>query len=206
MIIVRCLLPFLGADFLHIGFEAIALSAVADEAVGGIWTASAAWEWTAGPIFQWHSACRREGVWIVAGSPPVFSEMYEHKTPFRKRKKGADFIGLNQPEKSAPFGVRYSIFCKNRGCMSSNPRLSLKTTDDIHENEGILNGVFGGKKAPETANVLSFSLRTSIYRINYGGGEESRTPVRRTFNQTFSERRWSFDIPSTRPRPSGFAL
>ena len=55
--------------------------------------------------------------------------------------------------------------------MSSNPRLSLKTTDDIHENEGILNGVFGGKKAPETANVLSFSLRTSIYRINYGADE-----------------------------------
>ena len=55
--------------------------------------------------------------------------------------------------------------------MSSNPGEHPKTSDDIHENEGILNGVFGAKKVPETANVLSFSLRTSIYRINYGASE-----------------------------------
>lgn len=115
MIIVELLLSFFGVDFLYVGFEAIALSAVADEAVGGIRAARAAREWTAGPIVQWHSACRRKGVWIVAGNSSVFSEMYEHKTPFRKRKKGADFIGLNQPKKSAPLGVHYSIFSKTQG-------------------------------------------------------------------------------------------
>ena len=175
---MELLLSFFGVDFLYVGFEAIALSAVADEAVGGIRAARAAREWTAGPIVQWHSACRRKGVWIVAGNSSVFSEMYEHKTPFRKRKKGADFIGLNQPKKSAPLGVHYSIFSKNRGCMSSNPQSPLKTSDDIHENEGVLNGVFGAEKARETADVLSEKLRTSIYRINYGAGKRTRTSMK----------------------------